>query len=188
MQIRLTNVLAIDILFVSKFPSCARSLSAIPPPPLPAPCGCLRLALPPLLKAEETERKAEETEEKEKKSKGGVSCPPHDNCFYIIKVALLGAGVWLRIPIPRPYPAPERRDRAKVKGGKAVLYTLDFRPRRYNGLWARNRAEWGRQAGGGATTGTEKATSGGRKGEGARTTSPAPRARTSPERAHTEGD
>lgn len=41
---------------------------------------------------------------------------------------------------------------------------------------------------GGAATGTEKETSGGRKGEGARTTSPAPRARTSPERAHTEGD
>lgn len=94
MQIRLSKPLAIDILFVSKFPSCTRSLSAIPPPPLPAPYGCLRLALPPLLKAEETERKAEETEEKEKKSKGGVSCPPYDNCFYIIKVALLGGRVY----------------------------------------------------------------------------------------------
>lgn len=189
MQIRLSKPLAIDILFVSKFPSCTRSLSAIPPPPLPAPYGCLRLALPPLLKAEETERKAEETEEKEKKSKGGVSCPPHDNCFYIIKVTLLGGGACGCAYLFRAlYPAPERHGRAKVKGGKAVYIPLTFALCRYNGAWARNRAEWGRQAGGGAATGTEKETSGGRKGEGARTTSPAPRARTSPERAHSEGD
>lgn len=106
MQIRLSKPLAIDILFVSKFPSCTRSLSAIPPPPLPAPYGCLRLALPPLLKAEETERKAEETEEKEKKSKGGVSCPPHDNCFYIIKVALLGGGLVVAHTYSAPYIQP----------------------------------------------------------------------------------
>lgn len=127
MRIRLSKPLAIDILFVSKFPSCTRSLSAIPPPPLPAPYGCLRLALPPLLKAEETERKAEETKEKEKKSKGGVSCPPHDNCFYIIKVALLGGracgcAYLFRVRCS----APERRIRANVKGGKAVYIPLTF--------------------------------------------------------------
>lgn len=114
MQIRLSKPLAIDILFVSKFPSCTRSLSAIPPPPLPAPYGCLRLALPPLLKAEETERKAEETKEKEKKSKGGVSCPLHDNCFYIIKVALLGGG---RV-VAHTYSAS---DVQPLSGGKGLM-------------------------------------------------------------------
>lgn len=94
----------------------------------------------------------------------------------------------MRIPIPRPYPAPERRDRANVKGGKAVHIPLTFARAAIMGEGRGIGAERGRQAGGGATTGTEKATSGGRKGEGARTTSPAPRARTSPERAHTEGD
>lgn len=93
----------------------------------------------------------------------------------------------MRIPIPRPYPAPERRVRANVKGGKAVYIPLTFARAAIMGR-GRGIGLNGGEKQGGATTGTEKETSGGRKGEGARTTSPAPRARTSPERAHTEGD
>ena len=116
MQIRLSKPLAIDILFVGEFSTCTRSLFAIPPPPLPTRYECLRLALPPL-------RKAEETEEKEKKSKGGVSCPPHDNCFYIIKVALLGGGLVVAHTYSAPYIQPLSGEQGlKSRAAKPFIY------------------------------------------------------------------
>lgn len=94
-------------------------------------------------------------------------------CAYLFRAHIqpLSGGTGLKSRAAKPFYIPLTFARAAIMGeGRGIG------------------AEWGRQAGGGATTGTEKATSGGRKGEGARTTSPAPRARTSPERAHTEGD
>lgn len=132
-------------------------------------------------------RKAEETEEKERKAK--AACRPYLLTIVSIlsRLPYWGAGVWLRIPIPRPYPAPERRDRANVKGGKAVYIPLTFARAaimgagRGIGLNGGDKLGWGDDRHGEADARRVR-------GEGAHTTSPALRARTSPGRGHSEGD
>lgn len=64
--------------------------------------------------AEETEEKESRGNGRKEKRKAKAASRPYLLTIVSIlsRLPYWGAGVWLRIPIPRPYPAPERR----VKG------------------------------------------------------------------------
>lgn len=98
--------------------------------PAAAVACALRLLAACVAAASESRRDGKESRRdgKERKRKAKAAYRVHFMTIVSIlsRLPYWGAGVWLRIPIPRPYPAPERRDRAKVKGGKAVYIPLTF--------------------------------------------------------------